>query len=188
MKYCSECGSDKLVHKLPDGDTKERIVCDTCGRIFYHNPKIVTGCILEWQRRILLCKRSIEPRVNFWTVPAGFLENGESVIEAAAREANEEACAECENLVIHSLYNIRHVNQIYIIYRGVLKDGRYGVGDESNDAMLCSEAEIPWHQIAFPIIEEALKLYFDDRKHQNYSYHEGDLHKKDNGQIRVVRY
>ena len=188
MKYCSECGSDNLVHKLPKGDTKERIVCGNCGHIFYHNPKIVTGCILEWQQQILLCKRAIEPRVNFWTVPAGFLENGESVIEAAAREAEEEACAGSEDLVMHSFYNIRHVNQVYILYRGTLKDGRYGVGQESNDAMLCTEAEIPWNKIAFPIIEEALRLYFEDRGCQTYSYHEGDIYRGSNGQIQVTRY
>ena len=188
MKYCSECGSDNLVHRLPEGDNKERTICDTCGHIFYHNPKIVTGCILEWQQRILLCKRAIEPRIDFWTVPAGFLENGESVIEAAAREAKEEACAECENLVMHSFYNIRHVNQVYILYRGSLKDGHYGVGQESSDAKLYTEAEIPWQQIAFPVIEEALRLYFKDRSRRSYSYHEGDIYRGGDNKIQIVRY
>ena len=188
MKYCSECGSNRLVYKLPEGDTKERTVCDACGHIFYHNPKIVTGCILEWEQQILLCKRAIEPQVNFWTVPAGFLENGESVIEAAAREAEEEACAKSEDLVMHSFHNIRHVNQVYILYRGTLKDGHYGVGHESNDAMLCTEAEIPWDQIAFPVIEEALKLYFEDRRLRKHIYHEGDIYRGADGQIQITRY
>ena len=188
MNYCSECGSDSLVRRLPEGDTKERTICDSCHHIFYHNPKIVTGCILEWQGKILLCKRAIEPRINFWTVPAGFLENGEAVIEAAAREAAEEACAKCENLVMHSFYNIRYVNQVYILYRGYLKDGHYGVGAESNAAMLCTEADIPWPEIAFPVIEDALKLYFEDRKQREYKYHEGDIYKDDDNQFRVLRY
>ena len=188
MKYCSECGSDDLVRKMPEGDTKERIICNTCGHIFYHNPKIVAGCILEWQQRILLCKRAIEPRMNFWTVPAGFLENGESVMEGAAREAKEEVCARSRDLVMHSFYNIRHVNQVYILYRGTLKDGRYGVGQESNDAMLCSEAEMPWEQIAFPVIKEGLRLYFEDRSRQAYGYHEGDIYRDNDGQIQITRY
>lgn len=188
MNYCSECSSDRLVHRLPQGDTKERTICDACGYIFYHNPKIVTGCILEWQQRILLCRRSIEPRANFWTVPAGFLENDESVIDAAAREAKEEACVECEGLVMYSFYNIRHVNQVYVLYRGSIKGGRYGVGQESSDAMLYNEAEIPWEQIAFPIVAEALQLYFADRHRGAYSFHEGDIYKDDEGLIKVVRY
>ena len=188
VNYCSECGSDRLVYRLPQGDTRKRTVCNSCGHTFYSNPKIVTGCILEWQKRILLCKRAIEPRINLWTVPAGFLENGESVIEAAAREAEEEACAKSENLVIHSFYNIRYVNQVYILYRGSLKDGNYGVGHESNDAMLCAETDIPWQQIAFPVIADALKLYFADRGRCHYEYHEGDIYKGDDNQARIVRY
>ena len=188
MKYCSECGSDNLAVRRPTGDTKERTVCAACDYIFYHNPKIVTGCILEWQGHILLCKRAIEPRINFWTVPAGFLENNESIIEAAAREAAEEAHAQCDDLVMHSLYNIRYVSQVYILYRGHLKDGRYGVGYESNDAMLCSEDEIPWPQIAFPVIADSLKLYFEDRSRRSYQYHEADIYRDDDNQIRIVRY
>jgi len=176
-----------LVHELPKGDTKERIVCASCGHIFYHNPKIVTGCILEWQQRILLCRRAIEPKANFWTVPAGFLENGEAVIAAAAREAQEEACAESDDLILHSFYNLIHVHQVYILYRGTLKDGHFGIGQESNDAMLCPEDEIPWNTIAFPVISEALKLYFEDRSRKAYAYHEGDINRED-GRIKITRY
>ena len=109
-------------------------------------------------------------------------------MEGAAREAKEEACAGSEDLVMHSFYNIRHVNQVYILYRGTLKDGRYGVGQESNDARLYSEAEIPWGQVAFPVIKEALRLYFEDRSHQTYGYHEGDIYRDNAGQIQIIRY
>lgn len=188
MKYCIECGSDNVVHKVPDGDAKERIVCNDCGYIFYSNPKIVTGCILEWQTQILLCRRAIEPRVDFWTVPAGFMENGESVVEAAVREAEEEACARAVSLMPHSLHNLKHINQVYIIYRGTLKDGYCKAGHETHEVMLCDEQAVPWEELAFPVIKESLTLYFEDRRTGVYRYHQGDIFHNANGELQCASY
>jgi len=188
VKFCSHCGSSDLNTKIPPGDTTPRRVCASCGAIFYENPKIVAGCILEWQDKILLCKRAIEPRIGLWTVPAGFMENGESVIEAAAREAWEEAGARSGDLSLHTIYNLKHVDQVYILYRGSLDGGRFKPGHETLEAGLCGEADIPWDAIAFTVVREALELYFADRSRRRFTLHEGDIDRDGGEQLRIVRY
>ena len=131
MKYCSQCGS-RVVLMIPDGDNRERHVCEQCGFIHYQNPKIVTGCIAEWNNSILLCRRAIEPRYGLWTIPAGFMENGETVEHAAQRETIEEACAEVEITDLYSVVNIPHVNQVYMIFRAQMKNANFGAGSKKN--------------------------------------------------------
>lgn len=175
MNYCSHCGN-RLALSIPDGDDRARSVCGSCGRIHYQNPKLVVGCIPEWNGSILLCKRSIEPRYGMWTIPAGFLESGETVVEGAQREAHEEALARVDNLIPFALYNITFVDQIYLIFRARLIEGKYGVGSESLDAGLYSEKDIPWDQFAFTVVRETLKHYFADRESGTFRFHMGDIH------------
>tara|TARA_B100001996_G_scaffold846_1_gene791 strand:+ start:302 stop:874 length:573 start_codon:yes stop_codon:yes gene_type:complete len=165
IKNCCQCGSDKINFSIPAGDNKERYICTSCNYIHYQNPNIVTGCILECDNKILLCKRAIEPRMNYWTLPAGFLENKEPLEFGAARECEEEANAIAENMRIFSIYSLIHISQIYIMYFGYLKDGKHSPGlEESLETKLYSKEEIPWDDLAFPIITENLKLFYEKDK------------------------
>ncbi len=174
MKYCSECGAEVTL-RIPDGDNVARYVCARCGAIHYQNPKVVVGCIPAWDDRILLCRRAIEPRHGLWTLPAGFLENDETTPEGARRETLEEAGARVEITGLHSLFNLPHVNQVYVMFRARLLDTDFGPGPESLDVRLCREEEIPWGEIAFPVIEHSLRLYFDDRRAGRHRVHSGDI-------------
>ena len=168
MKFCSHC-AQQLSFKVPEGDNLPRYVCDSCGMIHYQNPKIVAGCIPEWEGRILLCRRAIEPRHGLWTIPAGFMENSETVEQAAARETREEACAKINIAGLYGIYNIPHVNQVYMIFRGPLADGAFAPGVESLETALYEEADIPWSEIAFPVVDNVLKRYFRDRQHGDFA-------------------
>ena len=131
MKFCSSCGSASITQSIPEGDNRLRFVCSSCEEIFYHNPKIVVGCIAEWQDKILMCKRAIEPRYGKWTLPAGFMENEETVHAAAARETQEEATAEVANMSLYTMYNLPHISQVYVIFRADLVAGKASPGIES---------------------------------------------------------
>ena len=179
MNYCSACG-EKVSFIVPQGDNRQRYVCKSCQTIHYENPKIVTGCIAQWQDRILLCKRAIEPRHGLWTLPAGFMENEETNLQGAARETAEEANAKVENMQLFCVFSIAHINQLYTMYRGDLVDGVASPGEESLDVALLTESEIPWQDIAFQVINETLKLYYQDKKQGNYKTHYGDIIKQDN--------
>lgn len=174
MKYCSQCGSEVNL-QVPEGDNRPRYVCGTCGTIHYQNPKIVVGCVPEWEDQILLCRRAIEPRYGLWTVPAGFMEEGETSQQGAARETLEEANARVEVKALYGLFNLPHINQVYLLFRGRLLDLDFSPGLESLDVGLFEEAEIPWQQIAFPIVKETLALYFRDRANGGFSLHSGDV-------------
>ena len=188
MNYCSSCGSDNIIFKTPPGDTRKRHICQDCGEIFYTNPKIVVGCIFEWQKRILLCKRAIEPRYGLWTIPAGFMENSESVAEGAMRESFEEAHAKPidSGLQLHGIYNLKHIHQVYIVYYGVLQNGHAESGEETSAVKLCLEEEIPWDQIAFLVIREALERYFEDRSRGEMKLHSVDLDHDSSGEVKVI--
>jgi ADP-ribose pyrophosphatase YjhB (NUDIX family) len=162
MKFCSQCASPVAV-RIPDGDTLERHVCDACGQIHYQNPKIIAGCIPHWQGQILLCRRAIEPRHGLWTIPAGFMENGETIEQAAMRETYEEACARVEISGLYAIFNIPHVSQVYMIFRAELLDGEFSPGIESLETALFSEKEIPWSDMAFPVVVQSLQRFFADR-------------------------
>jgi ADP-ribose pyrophosphatase YjhB (NUDIX family) len=156
------CGS-QVELKVPSGDNRERHVCITCGEIHYQNPKIVTGCIPVWEDKVLLCKRAIEPRYGMWTVPAGFMENGESTHAGAMRETFEEANARVEIDELYMTVNLPLINQVYMLFRAQLLDLDFSAGEESLDVRLFSEDEIPWEELAFPTVEMSLKRFFADQ-------------------------
>lgn len=174
MKYCSNCGA-KVTRKVPKGDNLPRFVCDRCETIHYQNPNIVAGCIPEWDGKILLCRRAIEPRHGFWTLPAGFMENRETSTEAAARETYEEAGARVEITALFAIYNLPHINQVYMMFRSHMPELHYHAGTESLEVRLFSENEIPWSELAFPVIEETLRRYYEDVSKGKFELHIGDL-------------
>ena len=148
MKFCSQCGAT-VSHKIPEGDNLPRYICDHCDTIHYQNPRIIAGCIAEWEDRILLCKRAIEPRYGLWTLPAGFMENRETTAEGAAREAMEEANARLLHLSLFSVFSIPHISQVYMIYRGELEQGLASPGHESLEVDLFQEQDILVGRIKF---------------------------------------
>ncbi|MBI1964913.1 MAG: NUDIX hydrolase [Betaproteobacteria bacterium] len=174
MKFCSHCGAPVTL-RVPPGDTLPRHVCDACHAIHYQNPRMVVGCIVEWEDRILLCRRGIEPRHGLWTVPAGFMENGETTFQGALRETLEEAHARVEIDSLYALYNIPHINQVYLLFRARLLDTAISPGAETLEVKLCPENEIPWERIAFASIRNALAHYFSDRKRGAYPFHTGTI-------------
>jgi ADP-ribose pyrophosphatase YjhB (NUDIX family) len=174
VKFCNNCGA-VVSPRIPPGDTHVRHVCDACGTIHYQNPKIVAGCLPLWEDKVLLCRRAIEPRYGLWTLPAGFMEKGETTLEAAMRETLEEARAKVEIDGLCTLFNLPHVDQVYVLYRGRLLDLDYAPGHETLEARLFGEAEIPWQQLAFRVIHETLKLFFADRQSGRYRTHTGDI-------------
>ena len=174
MNFCSACGA-RVEIRVPTGDTLPRYVCTDCETIHYENPKMVVGCIPEWDNCILLCRRAIEPRYGLWTVPAGFMENGETTAQGALRETLEEANARVEILGLYALFNIPHINQVYILFRARLLDLDFYAGAESLETRLLGETEIPWDQIAFATVRRTLKLYFSDRRSGEYRFHMGTI-------------
>jgi ADP-ribose pyrophosphatase YjhB (NUDIX family) len=174
MKYCSDCGAEVEL-RIPRGDDRPRYVCGACDTIHYQNPKIVVGCIPEWDDKILLCRRAIEPRYGLWTLPAGFMENGETAQLGAARETLEEANARVEIGELYALFNLPHINQVYLVFRGRLLDLEFGPGSESLEVDLLEEHDIPWERIAFPVINETLGLYFRDRANGRFELRSGDI-------------
>ncbi len=164
MKFCSECGSARIELRIPDGDSLPRHVCADCHTIHYLNPKVVVGCLPEWEGQVLLCRRAIEPRLGLWTLPAGFLENGETVSEGAARETLEEANARVEVGDLYTLISLPQIHQVYMMFRARLLDTDFGPGPESLEVALFDEADIPWETLAFRTITRTLRNYFLDRK------------------------
>jgi ADP-ribose pyrophosphatase YjhB (NUDIX family) len=177
MNFCSQCGSP-VSSRVPPGDDRPRHMCDVCGTIFYSNPKIVAGCIPQWDEQLLLCRRAIEPRSGLWTLPAGFMENGESTAQAAARETLEEANARVEMGKLFAYLNIPALSQVYVIFLARLIDLNFSAGAESLEVRLFHEHEIPWEEIAFPSIERALRLYFQDRRSNCFGTHMADIERR----------
>ena len=184
MNFCSSCG-EKVSLTIPEGDNRQRHVCVSCGEIHYQNPKIVTGCIAEWQNGILLCRRVIDPQSGKWTLPAGFMENEETNLEGAAREAREEANAEMRDMKLFSMFSIPHRNQIYTMYRGTLHEGQASAGEETLEVAMVREEDIPWNELAFPVVVENLKLYFEDRKRGQFGTHYGEIIRQSDGELCV---
>jgi ADP-ribose pyrophosphatase YjhB (NUDIX family) len=162
MKYCSECGAPVGL-RTPKGDHLPRYVCDACGTIHYQNPRLVVGCVPEHDGRILLCRRAIDPRRGYWTVPAGFMENDETLQQAAARESREEALAEVEVGSLLAVVHVLHAHQVHVFFRAALRTPAYGAGDESLEVELAAPEQIPWDELAFPSTEFALRRYLEDR-------------------------
>jgi len=174
MNFCSHCGHPVTL-RIPEGDNLPRYVCGECHAVHYQNPKMVVGCIPEWEEHILLCRRAIEPRYGLWTLPAGFMENGETTGEGAAREAREEANANLELLSLYSLFDLPHINQVYIMYRARLLDLNFGAGEESLEVELFAEADIPWERLAFRTIHDTLRHFFADRRRGHFEFHTGTI-------------
>ena len=171
MKYCSNCG-ENVEHKIPQGDSFPRYVCSACDIIHYQNPNNVVGCIPEASDgRILLCIRAIEPRLGYWTIPAGFMENKETTSAGALRETYEEAEAKVELSGLQSVIDVPFASQVHIMYRGKLIDDAFGCGPESLECKLIAEKDIPWDDIAFPTVTFALKTFFADRAKGEYEIH-----------------
>ena len=161
MKFCSNCGQT-VSQIIPAGDNRLRFVCDGCSTIHYSNPNNVCGAILTWGSKILLCKRAIKPRYGLWTLPAGFMENGETVAEAAARESMEEANAESHQLNLFGIFSLPHISQVYLMFQGELITDQVSPGEESLETGLFEIDEIPWDELAFPVVTHSLKLFIDN--------------------------
>jgi ADP-ribose pyrophosphatase YjhB (NUDIX family) len=163
MNYCSQCGSDNISFSVPEGDNRPRFICAACQTIHYQNPNIIAGCIPTWQDKVLLCRRAIEPRYGLWTLPAGFMENGETTEQAATRETWEEAQAKMQDTQLYAVFSIPHINQVYMMFRGELSDLNYAAGIESLEVELFAKKDIPWDTLAFPVVKQILKQYWIDR-------------------------
>ncbi len=173
MKFCSNCGAASIALSVPEGDNRERFVCGNCSVIHYQNPNIVAGCLPVWEDKVLLCRRAIEPRYGFWNIPSGYLENGESVEDGALREVWEEAAAKVNIDYLITLYNLPKINQVYLQFVGELVGGKFGVGEESLECALFTEATIPWEEMAFTSSAFTLRHYFEDRRSGRRRLHRG---------------
>ena len=176
IQYCRQCGS-AVEHRVPDdGDTRPRAVCPPCQTIHYENPLIVVGTIpVLADGRVLLCKRNIEPQLGKWTLPAGFMELGETTSQGAARETDEEAGAQFEIGALFSLMNVPRVGQVHMYYRATLLSDQFNPGVETMEARLFSEAEVPWDELAFRTVKETLEHFFADRQRGQFGVHLVDL-------------
>lgn len=174
MKFCSLCGHG-LERRVPAGDHLPRDLCPDCGTVHYRNPKVIVGCIPEWEDQVLMCRRAIEPRLGRWTFPAGFLELGETSGAGAAREAFEESQAQVEIGELFVVMNVPYVSQVYLIHRARLVSPQFGPTAESSEVRLMRESDIPWNDIAFPTIWHGLNFLFQDRAAGTRGVHVLDL-------------
>ncbi len=147
------------VREIPEGDNRLRLVCPDCGFINYENPKIVVGAVVTWQDQFLLCKRAIDPRLGYWTIPAGYLELNETVTDGAVREAQEEACADIHIDALLAVYNVPRISQVQLIYRASLREPVFAAGEESLDVALYDWDDLPWDDLAFPSVRWALNHF-----------------------------
>lgn len=162
MKFCSHCGSDRMTHTVPDNDNRHRWVCANCDRIFYDNPNVIVGTLPVWEGQVLLCRRAIEPRLGFWTLPAGFLEHGETVADGAVRETVEESGAEVVIRCLHTIYNVSQMGQIYMIYLADIERPEFPFGPETSEIMLAAPNAIPWDDLAFSSVRYTLEKWVED--------------------------
>jgi ADP-ribose pyrophosphatase YjhB (NUDIX family) len=174
IRHCRACGS-AVDYRVPPDDNRERAVCPRCGTIHYENPLNVVGTVPVWGERVLLCKRAIEPRLGLWTLPAGFLELGESTAEGALRETVEEAGAEIELGPLFSVLNVVRVGQVHLFYRARMTSPHLDPGSETLEARLFDEDEVPWEQIAFRTVRETLLAFFADRRRGQFGLHTADI-------------
>lgn len=172
MKFCPACGG-VLARAIPSGDDRERAVCASCGAVHFENPKLVVGCLVEHESGLLLCRRAIEPARGRWTVPGGFLELAESITEGALRETREEACAEAEIIAPHAFFDLPHIGQIYALFRARLAKPGFAAGTESLDVRVFGLDELPFDELAFPVVHYALRHYLEDRAAGRHRVHHG---------------
>jgi len=174
MNFCSHCGA-RVTLRIPEADNVERYVCDACGTIHYQNPKLVVGCVAEHDGSLVLCRRGIEPRRGYWTMPAGFMENGETLQQAAARESREEALIDVAIGSLLAVVHVLHAHQVHVFFRGKLRNPSFGAGVESVEVKLVRPGEIPWAELAFPSTEFALRRYLDDQAAAREECHFAEL-------------
>lgn len=174
IRFCNQCGASTIL-TVPAGDNRPRHQCTACSYIQYENPRMVVGCIATWEEKILLCRRAIEPRLGFWTLPAGFMENGEATAQAALRETQEEAGATVIDPHPFLMVNLPHIDQIHFFYRGHLATPHYAAGEESLEVGLFEEAAIPWPNLAFGSIRLGLELFLAERRHGSFGFQERTL-------------
>lgn len=148
----------------------------------------MVGCLLEWQGKVLLCKRAIEPRYGYWTLPAGFMENNETSAEGAAREAYEEACARCTDLRLFAVYNLPRISQVYLMFHGTLQDGYARASEETLEVRMFDQSDIPWDELAFPVVTETLTRYYDGADEYAASVHCADIFNRPGQPLEIVRY
>lgn len=174
IKYCTQCAAP-VISMVPAGDTLPRSVCGTCGFIHYENPRLIVGCLATWGSGILLCRRAIEPQYGLWTLPAGFMENGETTADAARRETFEEACATALIEAPFAMVNVAQISQVHLYYRGQLATPSFAAGEESLETALFSESDIPWNDLAFSSVRYCLERYFEDCRRGHFGFHTTDL-------------
>ncbi len=172
--HCKACGGT-VVYQIPADDNRERATCTVCGSVFYENPLNVVGTVPVWGDQVLLCRRNIEPRYGYWTLPAGFMELGESVEEGAARETDEEAGCHFELDGIFTVLSVKRVGQVHVYFRARLLDTVFAPGPETIEAQLFTEAEIPWEELAFRTVRQTLEHYFEDRRAGRFEVHVADI-------------
>src|ERR1700748_2545031 len=177
MNFCNQCGA-KVEFRIPPGDHLPRYICASCGTIHYENPRIVVGCVPDYQGKILLCRRGIEPRRGFWTVPAGFMENGETLQQAAAREAKEEPLADVEIGSLLTVVHVLHAQQVHVFFRAKLPVPEFAAGTESLEVELFRPEDIPWHDIAFPSTDFTLRRYLEDKAAGQEPHHFAELDRR----------
>lgn len=174
MKYCSQCGGP-LAYRTPPGDDRPRHICEKCHTVHYQNPKVVVGCIPVWEEKILLCRRAIEPGLGKWTLPAGYLESGETADQGAVRETFEEAGAAVEIVQPYALFSLTFADHIYFIFYARMLDSHFHPGEESLSVKLFSEAEVPWDELAFKVVKEILRHFFRDLSKNKLAFHVGEI-------------
>jgi ADP-ribose pyrophosphatase YjhB (NUDIX family) len=175
IKFCSACGS-AVVHKIPPGDNRIRACCEACGTIHYENPKMVVGTITTFEQKILLCKRAIEPRYGFWTLPAGFMENGETTSQGAVRETLEEAGVQVEASDLFAVIDVPHVHQTHLFYRATAGSNALAPGEETLEARWVTPEQIPWEQLSFHTVERCLRWYLEDLARGQFQLHADAIH------------
>ena len=183
-RFCTQCGSATLERRRPAGDDHHRLVCAGCGHIHYENPKIITGCIIEQDGRYLLCQRAIAPRIGTWTLPAGFMENGETTEEAALREVREEAGVVAEIACPYSIFSVPAISEVYLIFRARLLHDTGYFGSETSARRFFAPEDIPWEQIYYPAIRQILERYIAERETGSYGIYMGS---DDTGKVHFIR-
>jgi ADP-ribose pyrophosphatase YjhB (NUDIX family) len=174
IQHCRVCGS-RTEYRVPADDNRERATCMACGEIHYENPLNVVGTVPVWGEQVLLCRRNIEPRYGMWTLPAGFMELGESTAQGALRETIEEAGAQVEMQDLFTVLNVVRVGQVHFFYRARMLDTRLDPGPETIEARLFREDEVPWDELAFRTVRQTLELFFEDRRQGGFSVHCADI-------------
>ena len=173
-RFCAACGQP-VARRVPAGDSRDRDCCDHCGTIHYQNPRPVVGTIPVWEDKVLLCKRAIEPRLGYWTLPAGFMELGETTAEGAQRETLEEAGARIAMGPLFTMIDVPHAEQVHLFYRAELLDLDFSAGTESLEVRLFTESQVPWHDLAFRTISTTLELFFADRSRGSFGTHTREI-------------